>query len=157
MNITRFILLLSLCLLPLAAHAIEPSISFERYTNDQGLSQNVTHNIAQDSQGFMWFATRDGLNRFKLNAKLNHGQWHEQTKTFNIETLPPPWWTWWAKTLYLLMMLAMLGLLAFVRLERQKRLNERTKALELNCVVIDTGIGMNEEQQSKSRRPKQQV
>ncbi len=68
--------------------------------------------------------------RFKLKAKLNHGQWHEQTKTFNIETLPPPWWTWWAKALYLLMVLVILGLLAFARLERQKRLNERHKALE---------------------------
>jgi nitrate/nitrite-specific signal transduction histidine kinase/ligand-binding sensor domain-containing protein len=37
---------------------------FERYSNDQGLSMSVVNSIAQDQQGFLWFATQDGLNRF---------------------------------------------------------------------------------------------
>jgi ligand-binding sensor domain-containing protein len=37
---------------------------FENYTSDQGLSQNSCFSIAQDAQGFMWFGTQDGLNRY---------------------------------------------------------------------------------------------
>ncbi|MDR8391577.1 ATP-binding protein [Aliifodinibius sp. S!AR15-10] len=37
---------------------------FEHITYEQGLSQSTGHDILQDSQGFMWFATSDGLNRY---------------------------------------------------------------------------------------------
>ena len=39
-------------------------IRFERLTSEQGLSMSVVNSIAQDKQGFMWFATQDGLNRY---------------------------------------------------------------------------------------------
>ncbi len=39
-------------------------IRFERLTNEQGLSMSVVNSIAQDRQGFVWFATQDGLNRY---------------------------------------------------------------------------------------------
>ncbi len=39
-------------------------IRFDRYSNDQGLSMSVVNAIAQDRQGFLWFATQDGLNRY---------------------------------------------------------------------------------------------
>jgi len=39
-------------------------IKFEYITVDDGLSQGVIEDIFQDRQGFMWFATRDGLNRY---------------------------------------------------------------------------------------------
>lgn len=39
-------------------------IRFERFSNEQGLSISVVNSIAQDKQGFMWFATQDGLNRY---------------------------------------------------------------------------------------------
>jgi ligand-binding sensor domain-containing protein len=39
-------------------------VSFEHYTLDDGLSNNVVTSIAQDRFGFIWVATEDGLNRF---------------------------------------------------------------------------------------------
>lgn len=37
---------------------------FNKLTGDDGLSQGRISDIAQDKSGFMWFATRDGLNRW---------------------------------------------------------------------------------------------
>ncbi|MBN1145268.1 MAG: GAF domain-containing protein [Bacteroidales bacterium] len=39
-------------------------IKFEYITVDDGLSQGIVEDIMQDKQGFMWFATHDGLNRY---------------------------------------------------------------------------------------------
>ncbi len=41
-----------------------PSIRFERVSIEQGLSQSSVNAILQDSQGFLWFGTQDGLNRY---------------------------------------------------------------------------------------------
>lgn len=38
--------------------------SFQNFSKKDGLSQASVFAIAQDSSGFMWFGTRDGLNRF---------------------------------------------------------------------------------------------
>jgi ligand-binding sensor domain-containing protein/signal transduction histidine kinase len=40
------------------------SLRFERIGIEQGLSQESVLNILQDRQGFMWFGTQAGLNRF---------------------------------------------------------------------------------------------
>ncbi|MDU1890123.1 MAG: two-component regulator propeller domain-containing protein [Dysgonomonas sp.] len=37
---------------------------FKHITSDEGLSQNAILSILQDRQGFMWFATKDGVNRY---------------------------------------------------------------------------------------------
>ena len=42
----------------------ETNVKFERFSLDQGLSQSAVLSILQDDQGFMWFGTQDGLNRF---------------------------------------------------------------------------------------------
>lgn len=44
--------------------APEPRVRFEHLSPAQGLSQSVVNAIAQDSTGFIWLATQDGLNRF---------------------------------------------------------------------------------------------
>ena len=40
------------------------TLKFEHLSLDQGLSQVTVNTIIQDHRGFIWFATRDGLNRF---------------------------------------------------------------------------------------------
>ena len=40
------------------------NIPFTRLSLDEGLSQSVVSDILQDSQGFMWLGTQDGLNRY---------------------------------------------------------------------------------------------
>ncbi|MBT8386863.1 MAG: hypothetical protein KJO12_05580, partial [Ignavibacteria bacterium] len=38
--------------------------SFEKFSTEQGLSQNSIMRILQDSRGFLWICTYDGLNRY---------------------------------------------------------------------------------------------
>lgn len=40
------------------------SIHFDRLGINDGLSQNTVTSILQDERGFMWFGTKDGLNRY---------------------------------------------------------------------------------------------
>jgi signal transduction histidine kinase/ligand-binding sensor domain-containing protein/CheY-like chemotaxis protein len=44
--------------------ARDSDIEFERISLAQGLSQSVVLCILQDTRGFMWFCTQDGLNRY---------------------------------------------------------------------------------------------
>jgi hypothetical protein len=39
-------------------------LRFEHISSKQGLSQNTVFCILQDNQGFMWFCTEDGLNKY---------------------------------------------------------------------------------------------
>ena len=49
-------------------HAPMRNLKFTRLTTKDGLSQNNVTAILQDRRGFMWFATRDGLNRYDGNT-----------------------------------------------------------------------------------------
>ncbi len=53
-------LLLFVCTIPLAAQQIR----FRHLSIDNGLSQNAVLSIIQNRQGYMWFGTKDGLNRY---------------------------------------------------------------------------------------------
>jgi len=49
-------------------HARVTDLRFTHLTTNDGLSQSAVTAILQDRRGFMWFATRDGLNRYDGNA-----------------------------------------------------------------------------------------
>jgi len=51
-------------------HALVADLKFTHLTTNDGLSQGYVTAILQDRRGFMWFATRDGLNRYDGNAFL---------------------------------------------------------------------------------------
>jgi ligand-binding sensor domain-containing protein/signal transduction histidine kinase/CheY-like chemotaxis protein/AraC-like DNA-binding protein len=48
----------------LRAFSQPPPLGFAHITHEQGLSNSTIESIYQDSRGFIWFGTRDGLNRF---------------------------------------------------------------------------------------------
>ncbi len=49
-------------------NSLPSDLKFTHLTTDDGLSQNSIYAILQDRQGFMWFATQDGLNRYDGNT-----------------------------------------------------------------------------------------
>ncbi len=65
MRITTYIVIvLFLAWLPLTARAQQQTIRFAHFTVEQGLTSNTVTTILQDSRGFLWYATSDGLSRF---------------------------------------------------------------------------------------------
>ncbi|MFT5676311.1 MAG: ligand-binding sensor domain-containing protein, partial [Paraglaciecola sp.] len=55
--------LLSICTIT-KAHSNVLDFSFEHYSVADGLSQDTVTDIVEDKQGFIWFSTTSGLNRF---------------------------------------------------------------------------------------------
>ncbi|MCK4762996.1 MAG: hypothetical protein KAW12_12435 [Candidatus Aminicenantes bacterium] len=73
----RLILLLLFFSIPLFGK--KDNIRFKRITPGDGLSQSAVSCIIQDSDGFMWFGTQDGLNRydgynFKIYRRDSNGK-----------------------------------------------------------------------------------
>jgi signal transduction histidine kinase/ligand-binding sensor domain-containing protein len=61
--ISLLLLLTAPAVLP-PAYAQTATLRFERISTEQGLSQNTVTAILQDRQGFLWFGTEGGLNRY---------------------------------------------------------------------------------------------
>ena len=55
--------LLFFCLGEQRIHAQTPA-AFQTISTDQGLSQGMIFDLLQDKEGFIWVATKNGLNRY---------------------------------------------------------------------------------------------
>jgi ligand-binding sensor domain-containing protein/signal transduction histidine kinase/DNA-binding response OmpR family regulator len=64
----RIFPLFLLLLLCLAAQSQQASYYFKNYQVQNGLSSNTVTSALQDKKGFMWFGSRNGLNRFDGNV-----------------------------------------------------------------------------------------
>jgi ligand-binding sensor domain-containing protein len=42
----------------------QDNLRFEHFTSENGLSENVVYAVFQDSKGYLWIGTHDGLNRY---------------------------------------------------------------------------------------------
>lgn len=62
-------LFLAVCSLPLLAQRY----SFKTYGHEEGLGSLVVQNILQDSRGFLWVATQNGIYRFDGKRSVRYG------------------------------------------------------------------------------------
>jgi len=69
-----------------ASAATPPEMVFAHLGSDEGLSQGTIMAIVQDAQGFLWFGTEDGLDRFD-GYEIRHFI-HERN---DADTLPNSW------------------------------------------------------------------
>jgi ligand-binding sensor domain-containing protein/signal transduction histidine kinase/DNA-binding response OmpR family regulator len=63
----RFICMIALVvsfLVPAKGYGPHVNLEFEQITSIDGLSNNAVYDIDQDGEGFIWIATREGLNKF---------------------------------------------------------------------------------------------
>lgn len=58
------LLLLVLCVCPVVTYGFPSDIEFYSLRTSDGLSNTQINDIHQDTQGYIWFATQSGLNRF---------------------------------------------------------------------------------------------
>src|SRR4030095_16383149 len=61
---TKNLIILQLLLLITALRSYSQDYSFIRYDTRDGLAGSVVYDAVQDKEGFMWFATENGLSRF---------------------------------------------------------------------------------------------
>ncbi len=73
-----FILFLSFVSIPLKSQYLR--INFEHLSVTEGLSQSSVLSITEDKNGFMWFATLDGLNKFNGYEVITYYSGNEKSQ-----------------------------------------------------------------------------
>jgi signal transduction histidine kinase/ligand-binding sensor domain-containing protein/DNA-binding response OmpR family regulator len=78
----RFLSTLLFLLVLITVLANDRDIRFERITIESGLSNSEVNSIIQDSTGFIWIGTRNGLNRFDGNRFIHF--YHQTNDTTSV-------------------------------------------------------------------------
>src|SRR5688572_22564787 len=77
------LLLLSLFLFTTQSKAQSPPLVFRNFSVNDGLSHNFVRCFLQDSRGFMWIATIDGLNKFDGYTFKTYKVKHDDTTSLS--------------------------------------------------------------------------
>ncbi|MGB0521996.1 MAG: sensor histidine kinase [Flammeovirgaceae bacterium] len=82
------------CLLILSQFAIplfgQEKLSYKHYSVDNGLPHNITYKMFQDSKGYIWMGTDNGLARFDGTEWKNYNTTDGLTSPFPIEVTEAP-------------------------------------------------------------------
>ncbi|MBK8328056.1 MAG: hypothetical protein IPL09_00960 [Bacteroidetes bacterium] len=89
----RILILIAICIIFTKIQA-QNQLYFDYYNSQNGLSQNSVYSITQSKDGFMWFGTQEGINRFdgkyftQINPNYNKSDSNEMdygefSKTIN--------------------------------------------------------------------------
>lgn len=74
MRLSPFFLLVALlCSSSVVAQIVEPNPVFKNFTADHGMPSNEVYHIIQDSVGYMWLATDNGISRYDGYTFKNYG------------------------------------------------------------------------------------
>ncbi|PHS10819.1 MAG: hypothetical protein COA88_00600 [Kordia sp.] len=85
-NKTHYFLITVILLCYMFTHAQYDNINFTNLSSKDGLSQNTIFKIFQDSRGFFWFGTEDGLNKYDgYKFKLFSDSFKDETNIINKE------------------------------------------------------------------------
>jgi signal transduction histidine kinase/ligand-binding sensor domain-containing protein len=85
LNICAIAILIRGIAYPLNISAQDRNLTFEHITTRDGLSQSTITCILQDSLGFMWFGTQDGLNKYDgYSFTTYHYDPHDTTSILGI-------------------------------------------------------------------------
>lgn len=83
-----FWLVAAYCLLLLPSAICQSDMqTFSHLTVEEGLSQSSVYAIAQDSKGFMWFGTQDGLNRYDSHRMVVYQRQNSPRNSFASNTI----------------------------------------------------------------------
>ncbi|MDR3653609.1 MAG: two-component regulator propeller domain-containing protein [Paludibacter sp.] len=97
----KLFLLISILIFALLANA-QYHFSFSHFTSDNGLSQNSITALMKDSKGYLWFGTRDGLNKFDgynfTNYNSKPGQKYPVASNRILQIKEDRWGYIWVKT-----------------------------------------------------------
>ena len=81
------LLMLFILVLPFSSPLHSQPLSFRHLTVDNGLSQNSVYAILEDHQGFMWFGTADGLNRYDGYQFKTYKSYARDSSTLSNNTI----------------------------------------------------------------------
>ncbi len=81
------LLLLATLLFPSPTSLQSRPLSFHHLTVDNGLSQNSVYAILEDHQGFIWFGTADGLNRYDGYQFKTYKSYARDSSTISNNTI----------------------------------------------------------------------